>query len=455
MRTGFEVDAVRRRQPALRLALAAIIVAACGSRQPAAEPQRPLATETAKGDAVPFIHDDWARALSEAKAKKKPIFVDAWAEWCHSCLSMRAFVLSDRALAPLADDFVWLAIDTEKPENAAFVAKYTNRVYPTLWVIDAAKDEAVMRWEGTATAPELVDLLSASKANDATTLAFVRANHEAARGDLAEAERGYREVLAAPPSHVHRARAAEALAGLFAQKKAWAACAKLATDEHPRLPPGTSRAVVLVQGLECAAEADDRATTAALEKAALEAANDKDPRVIPDDRSALFEAVVDLHAKAKDDAGAKAIATQWAAYLEREAAAAPTKAARAVYDAHRVNAYLALGEPLRAVPMLQESERDAPGDYNPPARLARVYFEAKKLDDAKAAIERAGDRVYGPRSLRVFVLAADIAAARGDRAGERAALERALAKTAQAVLNASQKKLRDTLEKRLAGLAPP
>lgn len=409
----------------------------------------------ATGEAVPFIHDDWARALAEAKAKKKPIFVDAWAEWCHSCLSMRAFVLTDRALAPLADDFVWLAVDTEKPENAAFVAKYTNRVFPTLWVIDAARDEAVMRWEGTATAPELVELLSASKAKDATTLAFVRANHDAARGDLAEAERGYREVLAAPPAHAHRARAVEALAGIFAQKKSWRTCTALALEEHPRLPPGTSRAVLLVQGLECAAEEKDPRAIAALEKVVLEAANDPNPRVLPDDRSALFEAAVDLHEKAQDAAGAKAVAAKWAAYLEREASTAPTPAARAVYDAHRVNAYLALDEPLRAVPMLTASERDFPGDYNPPARLARVYLDAKKLDEAKQAVDRAGDRVYGPRSLRVFALAADIAAARGDRPGERAALEQALAKTAQAVLNASQKKLRETLEKRLAALPPP
>ena len=181
MRTGLEVDALRRRQPALTLALAALVAVGCGPRSTGPEPASAKVASAKVGpEAVPFIHDDWARALSEAKAKKKPIFVDAWAEWCHSCLSMRAFVLSDRALAPLANDFVWLAIDTEKPENAAFVAKYTNRVYPTLWVIDAARDEAVMRWEGTATAPELVDLLSASRANDATTVTFVRANHDAA-----------------------------------------------------------------------------------------------------------------------------------------------------------------------------------------------------------------------------------------------------------------------------------
>ena len=51
---------------------------------------------------------------------------------------MRAFVLTDPSLAPLANDFVWLTIDTEKDSNAAFVERFTNHVWPTLWVIDAA-----------------------------------------------------------------------------------------------------------------------------------------------------------------------------------------------------------------------------------------------------------------------------------------------------------------------------
>jgi hypothetical protein len=30
---------------------------------------------------LPFIEDDYPRALSEARAKRLPIFVDAWAPW--------------------------------------------------------------------------------------------------------------------------------------------------------------------------------------------------------------------------------------------------------------------------------------------------------------------------------------------------------------------------------------
>lgn len=30
---------------------------------------------------LPFIKDDYAKAVAEAKTKKVPIFVDAWAPW--------------------------------------------------------------------------------------------------------------------------------------------------------------------------------------------------------------------------------------------------------------------------------------------------------------------------------------------------------------------------------------
>lgn len=32
-------------------------------------------------EVLPFIEDDYPRALSEARAKKLPIFVEAWAPW--------------------------------------------------------------------------------------------------------------------------------------------------------------------------------------------------------------------------------------------------------------------------------------------------------------------------------------------------------------------------------------
>ena len=57
---------------------------------------------------------------------------------------MRAFVFTDRALAKHAGQFVWLSIDTEKAQNAAFVHKYPIRAWPSLYVIDPEKEAVVL-----------------------------------------------------------------------------------------------------------------------------------------------------------------------------------------------------------------------------------------------------------------------------------------------------------------------
>ena len=40
-----------------------------------------LALSLAASPALPFIQDDYPRALAEAKSKKLPLFVDVWAPW--------------------------------------------------------------------------------------------------------------------------------------------------------------------------------------------------------------------------------------------------------------------------------------------------------------------------------------------------------------------------------------
>jgi hypothetical protein len=42
-------------------------------------PEAPAAAH--EGAPLPFVDDDYSRALSEAKAKGLPLFVDTWAPW--------------------------------------------------------------------------------------------------------------------------------------------------------------------------------------------------------------------------------------------------------------------------------------------------------------------------------------------------------------------------------------
>ena len=52
---------------------------------------------------------------------------------------MRANVLNDAALVKQAGQFAWLSIDSEKPVNAGFVAKFATGGVPLFLVIDAGE----------------------------------------------------------------------------------------------------------------------------------------------------------------------------------------------------------------------------------------------------------------------------------------------------------------------------
>ena len=453
------MDALARRKSVIAFSLAAVAAGlfsvACGGALPS--------PATAAGhQPLPFIHDDYPRALAEAKRRGKPLFVDAWAPWCHSCQSLRANVLTDPALEPLASEFVWLSVDTEKDVNAEWVAQHPHSALPTLWVMDPIEDRPILKWAGTATASELRELLTVAVSDAragsgspalAATAAFVRGNHALALNDVDTAEKEYRAALAAAPKdHPHRARIVEALVTELSLRRQYIPCAELAAAEAGSLPPGTSRASVIVSGLASARQAKLAAETARLLELALKDAAARDGHLLADDRSALYAEAVETKKESLDLVGARKLGEQWAAYLEDEAARARTIDARAALDPLRLDAYLRLDEPARAIPMLQQSEKDFPDDYNPPARLGRVYLEMNRLEDAEKATQRAAARVYGPRAMRVLMLQADIAKARGDKAAEMRALEEALARSERAVLTEGQKGVREALVKRLDAL---
>ena len=44
-------------------------------------PQFAGATAAPHAAALPFIQDDYARALAEARARKVPLFIESWAPW--------------------------------------------------------------------------------------------------------------------------------------------------------------------------------------------------------------------------------------------------------------------------------------------------------------------------------------------------------------------------------------
>ncbi|HJZ84914.1 MAG TPA: tetratricopeptide repeat protein [Polyangia bacterium] len=353
---------------------------------------------------------------------------------------MRAYVFSDAALAKQAGRFVWLSIDSEKAQNAAFLARFPTEVSPTLLVIEPTAERAVLKWGSSATVPQLEKLLEdGERAARATDGAAQSADEVLARADRLRADTGsraaaaaaaaYQEALAAGgPAWPRHARAVEALVMALDAAGDPVSCTRAARQHAPELARGPSFANVVATGLSCAlsepAGPPRIEDVRALEPLAREAL--ALPDVLADDRSSLYQMLIDARTDAADAAAAKTLAADWLRFLEAQAARAPSAEARTAFDAHLVEAALKLGEPARALPALEASERDFPNDYNPPARKALVYRALHRPADALAACQRALARVEGPRRLRVLWQLADLQREQGDRQAARQSVDDAI-----------------------------
>ena len=339
---------------------------------------------------------------------------------------MRANVYTDKALERYAGRFVWLSINTEDAKNAPFLKKYPIPALPTMLVLDARRDAVAMRYVGGATVPQMKKMLdeveSDYRARAASTAdkLLMKADGLASEGSHAEAAKAYEAAIAAgSKSWRGFGRAAESLLFELSMSRNDETCASRALALYPRVKGTASAANVASTGLSCAASLDkDHAKRAAwltaLEKDTRQVFDDPKITLSGDDRSGLYIALIDARDAVGDDDGAVALKAQWASFLESAAAAAKTAEQRAVYDSHRISAYLDLGTPEKAIPMLEQSERDFPNDYNPPARLALAWKAMKEYDKALAASDRALAKIEGPRRLSVLATRADIFTAKGD-----------------------------------------
>lgn len=378
---------------------------------------------------------------------------------------MRAFVFTDDSLKGQAGRFVWLAIDTERETNAKVQEKYPIDAWPTLLVVDPKEERVALRWVGGATILQLQQILDDGRlavlggsTGQGPEPAFARAERLYGERGFRDAASAYQEALkVAPPDWPRYSRAVESLLFALSEAKDCVTSIRVAREAIPRLRDTPSALNVAGLGLVCALElpvddASRKDAVALFEKAAREAI--ANPKVVAaaDDRSSLYGQLVGARKDAKDEAGARQTAAECAAFLEAQAAKAKTPEARTVFDSHRLSAYIELGEPQRAIPMLEASARDFPQDYNPAARLAIAYKHLKRWDDALAASDRALALVYGPRKIGVLATRADVFLGRGDKPKARATLEEALA-TARALPPARRSEaMLAALQKRIAAI---
>src|SRR5262249_35364936 len=166
---------------------------------------------------------------------------------------MRANVLSDPALMKHAGRFAWLSIDTEKPQNEAFVEKFPIDTWPTFFVIDPGSQRAVFKWMRTANVGELEKLFEdgelALRTSSGKEL-LATAARASAEGNRLDAARLYREALQkAPAQWERRPRTIESLVMVLQGARSREDCAQAALKAVPTMPRGSSFANTAAVGL--------------------------------------------------------------------------------------------------------------------------------------------------------------------------------------------------------------
>jgi thioredoxin-like negative regulator of GroEL len=376
-----------------------------------------------------FIDDDYPKALATARLEHKPLFVDFWATWCHSCLSMQRFVLSDPGMKPLADQVVWASIETETEKNKPVVEQYPLDAWPTFLLIDPDGEKVLGRFLGSGSLQDLRGFVQEGVRTyrnggklDAAGAAQREGDRARIRGDLKASAEAYGRAVAlskqGDPLRPERLTLyASALRKLRTPESA-RACVQLGLKEAKNTGDSAVAADFASYVDDCANQLPkgdaEAARLHALDVERLrEVVGKKDAPLAVDDRSDALANLAEMLDAAGRHGEAVEAMHQRAQLLEKAAAAAPDATMASTFDPHRTDTYLYLKEPQKAEELLRKREKEMPSDYNPPARLARVLLEEKKLPEAEAAVDRAlammprAQRRVGILGLKAKILKAE------------------------------------------------
>jgi thiol-disulfide isomerase/thioredoxin len=422
------------------VALTAALVLAAGCKQDKpAEPAKPpeVCTGAVAHGPLAWFEDDYPAALACARATSRPLVVDMWAPWCHTCISMQTTVLQDASLKPFADRFVYVAIDTDREPNAAVVARYPLQNWPTFFVV-APGDEAVQeRWLGAASIEQFRTLLkdgeaaylahTAGSALD-PLMALVRDGNQAAvKKDWKAAAAAWQQAIArAPEGWPRRSDVLVSLISALWKGGDVAGCVELALSHGQQTGSTANATDFIVWSLQCAGDKSaDPATAEAVRRLAVERLtpliDDAAAPLSIDDRSdAMMNLREALAALGQPDA-AKAMAERQLTFLADAAAAAPDAWAASTYNWPRAEVHVWLQRGPELVTALEKSAADLPREYDPPYRLAWVLMKSGEPARALPWAERAVTLAYGARKVRLQGLLIEVHKATGDAAGERAA----------------------------------
>jgi len=382
---------------------------------------------------LPWYADDYEAAIADARSAGKPMVIDLWAPWCHTCLSMKNTVLADPSLASVAERFVWLALDTDKEINFAALEKFPPKVWPTFYVI--GPDETVQaQLHGGATAKVFRAFLDRGYAgakegtSEEEGLAAGSPEYQvrlAERASLearwADAEAAYERALAMAPAQWDvQARVRLERLSLLYKRSEWKTCLDVGSRDLDRAFVGhTPAAADFAYYLyACAKHLEDGPRRRAVLRHALRNlyrlfADSRAPLTI-DDRSEALRIARQINLGLGQEPLARALGESQRLLLEQGVSQAKSPKEAMIYSWPRAEVYVWLGRGDELLDSLKLLVEALPEEYDPSYRLAWVLHALKRSREALGPITLAESLAYGPRRSRVLSLGAEIRQAAGD-----------------------------------------
>lgn len=139
-----------KREAIRAIGLIAIVVAGCRGREDTASPAgAPLdhSKKSSSSSSLPFASLSFDEALGKARAEKKLVFVDLYADWCTWCTKMDEDVFVDSRVQRALLDFIAIKVDTDKSGGRAVADRYRVNGLPAFLLVDA-DGRVVGRFDG-------------------------------------------------------------------------------------------------------------------------------------------------------------------------------------------------------------------------------------------------------------------------------------------------------------------
>ncbi len=403
--------------------------------------------KTPSSGSIVWIEDDYPAALEKAKRLGKPLLIDMWADWCHTCLAMKKGTLQDPGLSPLADSVVWLSIDSENPKNAYAMATFSPRVWPSFFVVSPVNESVQATQLGSCSVREFRSFVERGSAGhlsqledggflqeDSPLLHLRMADRAVLAQDLDEAAKQYAEALRyGGDTWEHAPVTYKKQLSALSRSEDKTACTKLAQTALPTMiaTPSSASTDFVYYASTCADALEGEQAQKAYRKTLTNALDTilaaPNAALSSDDRSDALATSRSISEKIGDQEAARQYALQQQALLKTAVAGAQSAKEEMTYVWHQVevHAYLEQGEAI--LPWVQKLTLALPNEYDPPYRLAWLFSKMKRYDEALDAITIALPLAQGARKGRVLSLQADIYKSQGNAAAERASRQAVVA----------------------------